>query len=473
MFKNLLSKIDLKSARDQPKMQLLLQALDALSQKSNFVTHLCQAFEDMEPLPHDFLHKFSKALKLSPSQDLMLGTALVHSHRPISKAEGLKFLKSKLTELPTILKEKLSDPLLHELVLAIHNPNFDAKLREASLKYLHHLYSKTLAVEPMPHVLTLLIEDDAMIDNRMATKSADSSGAESNAVLKQIVSSLGPAQVMQDVGYACSQDENTLKVLLRQFGRVLDEAKVARILAMMSTTHTNLEEGIPLSLYDNTQALIDTSALATSKATSWNLDVFIASIASMCPKLDWLTVMHNLDYPEFQIHDLEGFKLITTTYTKATGQTFPYHILLSKWRNLAAQLNMIKFATQTLAQPHQPTLETFATLSPLSKFDGLDAILASAPSPLSSAFASVGLVHALLNISEESGFYAPVAQFLEEGRSFILLLSLVESKVRLSTPIPCVLSHFPPQPHRIESGTTGPLSLPRFLACITFLSLLQ
>lgn len=408
-------------------MQLLLQALDALSQRSNFVTHLCQAFEDMEPLPHDFLHKFSKALKLSSAQDLLLGVSLVHSHRPICKAEGLKFLKSKLTELPSILKEKLSDPLLHELVLAIHNPNFDAKLREASLKYLLQLYrANATPTEPLPHILTLLTEDDTMLDARLAAKSTELS--ESNAALKQIVATMGPAHVMKDVGYACSQDENTLKVILRQFGRVLDEAKVARILAMMSATHTGLEEGIPLALFDNTQSLIDTTALASSKATTWNLDVFIAAIASMCPKLDWLNVMHNLDFPEFQILDLQGFQLIVSAFTKATSQPFPYHILLSKWRNLMAQFNMIKFATQTLAQ--QSNSELLATLSPLSNFQGRDALLAASPSPLSSAFASVGLVNALLAISEESGFYAPVAQFLEEERSFILLLSLVEAKVR-------------------------------------------
>lgn len=411
-------------------MQLLLQALDALSQRTNFVSLLCQAFEDMEPLPHDFLHKLSKALKLSSTQDLLIGISLLHSHRPITKSEGLKFLKSKLQDLPNLLKDKLPEPLLHEFVNAVHNPNFDAKLREASLKYLHSLY-KSLNVEPMPHILTLLAEDEPALELRQMGKTGDLIGAESNAVLKQIVASLGPAQVMQDLGYPCCQDEATLKVLLRQFGRVLDESKVARILGMMCITHKGLEDGISLSLYDNAQPLIDAAALTSSKATCWNLDVLVSVLTVMCPKLDWLTVMHNLDYPEFMVNDLEGFNLLARAYFRATALPFPTHILLPKWRNLSAQLCMIKYAFEayTTSQANNVSRASIAMLSP---FSHLDALMASSPSPLCTALSAVGLVNALLNISEECGYYAPVAQFLETGRSFILLLSLVESKVRPS-----------------------------------------
>ena len=427
VLKSLLGKIDLKSTRDQPKMQLLLQALDLLSTRANFVSLVCQAFDDMEPLPHDFLHKLSKALKLTAQQDLLLGIALIHSHRPISKAEGLKFLKSKLTELPTILKEKLTEPVLHELLQALHNPNFDSKLRDASIKYLQLLY-KSLS-EPMPHMLSLLIEDDTALDYRQTTRGVDTS--ESNAVLKQIVASLGPASVMQDLGYTCCQDESALKVLLRQFGKGIDEAKVARILGMFAATHSGLEDGISLSLYDaavvpttNASATGTGSGSTVSKPVTWNLDVFIAAISSMCPRLDWLNVMHHLDFPEFCVNDQQGFDLLSTAYTKATnGLPFPTHILLSKWRNLNAQLNLIQFATLANASSSTP-----AATASISKFEGLDTLISEAPSPLCVSLANVGIVNALLAISEESGFYAPVSQFLEKGRCFILLLALVESK---------------------------------------------
>jgi hypothetical protein len=383
----------------------------------------------MEPLPHDFLHKLSKALKLSTQQDLLLGISLIHSHRPISKAEGLKFLKSKLTELPTILKEKLPEPVLHELLQALHNPNFDSKLRDASIKYIQQLY-KTFS-EPIPHMLSLLIEDETALDHRQNTRGVDTS--ESNAVLKQIVATLGPASVMQDLGYACCQDESALKVLLRQFGKGIDEAKVARILGMFAATHSGLEEGISLSLYDaavvptsNASATGTASSTATAKPSTWNLDVFITAISSMCPRLDWLNVMHHLDFPEFSVPDQQGFNLLSTAYGKATnGQAFPSHILLSKWRNLHAQLNLIKFATLANAASKNPS-----SSASISKFDGLEKLLSSASSPLCVSFANVGIVNALLAISEESGFYAPVSQFLEEGRGWILLLALVESKVR-------------------------------------------
>ena len=429
MFKNLLSKIDLKSTRDQFKMQLLQQELTTLSNQSNFVSIVSQAFEDMEPLPHDYLHKFSKALKLSGVHDLLLGVSLVHSHRPVSKAEGLKFLKSKLQDLPNIVKSKLPEPLLHELVQALHNPNFDNKLRESSLKYLLQLY-KSFAAEPLPHILTLLAQDDSSLEARQIA--VDPTGAESNAVLKNIVSQLGPARAMQELGYAFCQDEAQLKVLLRQFGKQLDESKVASILAMMSATHQGLEDGISLALFDNSQPLFDSATNpSAAKPITWNLEVFVSAVTSMAPKINWVDVMHNLDQPDFAIADWKGFQLILNTYKLATSQAFPTHVLLSKWRNLPAQINMLKFTIEALAEPSYSAL--VAPVVGLTPFDGLEQLMSASPSPLCTAFASVPIVNALLSISEVPGFYAPVSQVLQSGTSHLLLLAVIESKVRYYT----------------------------------------
>lgn len=435
MLKSLLSKIDLKSTRDQFKMQLLQQELSTLSQRVNFVSLVCQAFEDLEPLPHDYLHKFSKALKLGGAQDILLGVSLLHSHRPVSKTEGLKFLKAKLQDLPNLIKAKLPESLLHELVQALHNPNFDARLREASLKYLLQLY-KSFAAEPLPHILALLAHDDSGALEARHTTTGDPTGAESNAVLKLLVSSLGPAHVMRDLGYLCCQDETYLKVVLRQFGKSLDESKVARILGMMCATHHGLEEGIPLALYDNSQAIIDTSALSTDvKPTTWNLAVFVAAVSAMAPKLNWLDVMHHLDYVEFSPVDLTGFQLLLDVYAKATGSPFPTHTLLSKWRNFSAQISMISFTLETLANPATRALVT--PVAGLGAFAELDALLASS-SPLCAAFAAVPLTSALLQISEECGHYTPVAHIMQAGKSSVLLLAVLESQVR-----PIFSSRFP------------------------------
>lgn len=431
MFKNLLSKIDLKSTRDQFKMQLLQQEIGALANQNNFVSLVCQAFEDMEPLPHDYLHKLSKALKLTGVQDLLLGVSLVHSHRPVSKAEGLKFLKAKLQDLHNIVKAKLPEPLLYELVQALHNPNFDVKLRESSLKYLLQLY-RTFAAEPLPHVLALLAHDDSTLETRQ--NAVDPTGAESNAVLKMLVSSLGPAQVMQDLGYHCCQDETHLKVLLRQFGKQLEESKIARILGMMCNTHQGLEEGISLALYDNSQALIDTGATASSpKPTTWNLEVFVNAVNSMAPKINWTDVMHNLDYAEFSVADLKGFQLLLDVHKRATSQAFPTHVLLSRWSNVSAQINLLRFTLETLADPAKS--ELLAPVAGLTAFDGLEQLTAACPSPICAAFARVPITNALLNISEECGYYTPVSQVLNVGKSPLLLLAIIESKVRNNSQI--------------------------------------
>lgn len=454
MLKSLLSKIDLKSTRDQFKMQLLQQELSTLSNQPNFVSVVSQSFEDLEPLPHDYLHKLSKALKLNGAQELMLGVSLVRSHRPVSKTEGLKFLKSKLQDLTNIVKSKLPEPLLHELVQTLHNPNFDARLRESSLKTLVQIY-KSFNGEPLPHVLCLAALEDCAASDAEKTMGVDpTSSADSNAVLKALVASLGPAQVIQDLGYLVCEDEAYLKVVLRQFGKNLEETKIARILGMMCVTHHGLEDALHLALYDNSQAIIDTAALAsTHKPTTWNLSVFVSAVTAMAPKLNWIEVMHHLDYPEFAVLDIAGFHLLVDVFTKATGNPFPTSTLLSKWRNAGAQISMIKFTLQTLANPD--TANRVTPVERLQKFDGLEQLLASS-SPLHASFDAVPLIDALMQISEGCGYYTSVAQVLKPGKSHVLLLAILESEVR--------------PPRSSDQGLTASTHLPRDFVCDDYLN---
>lgn len=100
-------------------------------------TLLCRAFEVLDPMAHDYLQRFSKALKLTYNQDLLLGCCLSKSHCKSIKSEGLKFLKGKILDATTSMKEWLPQRLIEELLISVFTqPEYDSKTKEILTKML-------------------------------------------------------------------------------------------------------------------------------------------------------------------------------------------------------------------------------------------------------------------------------------------------------------------------------------------------
>lgn len=413
-------------------MQLLVQQLDILSSKPNFVSLVCQTFSDLGPLQPDFLSMLSKNLKLSATQDLLLALSLLHSDQPDTQSEARSFFISKLKELPTTLKEKLPEPVLIELLSSLVVQNIEIPLRNSTLKTLFLVFK--FLNEPIPHTLYYSIDEPTLaeltqLESEMKKSIVEipksHSADDPNTLLKQIISSLGPAQVMQELGYISCQDSDALKILLRQFGRNLDESKVAKMIGMMASTHTGLDESMPKAIQDICGS--HSSQLSTD-ASEWKLDVFVQTVSQMNPKLDWDLILECLDYPEFSVQDSQGFDLLVKTYHIATNSRLPAHFLTYKWKNFQAQLEVIKYAVCA-----DPSKINFSSQHQITEFNGLENILESYESINTAPWKTVNLIDCLLSISDESGFSSNVHQLFNAPKTecpHILILSLTQSKVR-------------------------------------------
>lgn len=82
---------DSKGAKDQLKIQLLKEEIGTLTKQPNFASVICQAFEGIDTLHEEFIVHFSKCLKLTLSQEILLALGLASSAAPNIQAEGTLF----------------------------------------------------------------------------------------------------------------------------------------------------------------------------------------------------------------------------------------------------------------------------------------------------------------------------------------------------------------------------------------------
>ena len=94
---------DPKLQKDQLKAQLLAQEFAKLTAKPNFVTLFCEILSKAQlqtaPLQEDFLHAVAKAVKATSAQQLAMGLGLAQCAEPTLRAEGAKFLRTRLNDL--------------------------------------------------------------------------------------------------------------------------------------------------------------------------------------------------------------------------------------------------------------------------------------------------------------------------------------------------------------------------------------
>mgnify|MGYP001245001717 CR=1 FL=1 len=146
---------DPKLQKDQLKAQLLAQEFHRLATQSNFVTLFCEILAHATlpvSLQEDFLHAIAKAVKASSAQQLAMGLGLAQCADTALRAEGTKFLRTKLNELTTPPGGRdgvaaLPEDLGHGLVFFLERQEGFAKQRTALIKQLNH-------VRGMPHAST-------------------------------------------------------------------------------------------------------------------------------------------------------------------------------------------------------------------------------------------------------------------------------------------------------------------------------
>lgn len=332
---------------------------------------------------------------------------------------GVKFLKSKLAELATTLKERPPEPLLTALLMFIFSsPAFEQKQRENIVKALAKLFPDH---STMPRLMAVLLSDGRALDGRRDFFSRSASELSPvDAILKNIYSTLGAVNVIEDLGYECMSDTIRFVAVVKQFQRPLDEETVARLLGMMATHHPMEDQPDPLS-----------SSPLDVKSTGWNLDVFVSAVSSLAPSLDWSLVVRKLDFPEFKLIDLKGAVLIAQVIRRASSDPFPVRALLSRWNNISGQVSFLRFACAA------PDLFPFATQTQRISAVEVHPPATAATNPrildIIHTWYSSALVEILLTLSAENGYYTDVLAIFEFPRTNcpeVLVLALAQSEVQ-------------------------------------------
>jgi CCR4-NOT transcription complex subunit 1 len=337
---------DQKSQKDQARVQLFIQEIQRLQDAPNFPSLLCQAIERVGNIHDDFLSSFVKTTKLPLAQQIALGVGLVQTGDEVLQAEGLKFMKSKVSDFCQSQQKTLSEGLLHSVWYLMNKHEGFAKQLTAFTKVVKQLhpdfYDSPLAAPFSEYARPMNSKRDLEAD---AAELARENGETS--ISRTVARSVNAAGVMQDLGYGCCADLSTLQNVLSELPP-LNETAVSEIVAMMALTHTGLSESImPLNALSSMGA-----APAESSETTWNLQVFVNATQKAVPSLDWRAVIAGLDSVQFVIRDKTSVRVIVALWRLVTDDPFPAEMFFNDkiWHHRASQIAFLK---QVLLKPDE------------------------------------------------------------------------------------------------------------------------
>lgn len=235
------------------------------------------------------------------------------------------------------------------------------------------------------------------------------------------------SKMIIEIGYSFTSSlEECKSHLMKGGGRDVTAQDVAKIIALMCQTHSNLSDSsinlpTPNAFWPNSSQVNDSTTsgsstqskdkLTTIDNLSWKADVFVQALKEGVPNLNWKEVCLGLDHPEFVIKDRAGLNLLITTIrlgmqTSGMGQNFPAECIYRHWTNVEAQLSLIAAILKS------PDIYSFAdhiySSVPVE-------VLKTPPEPDNKEIAtwkSIHLVEVLLYISE-NGYYNQVLEIFK------------------------------------------------------------
>ncbi|XP_065678715.1 CCR4-NOT transcription complex subunit 1 isoform X1 [Hydra vulgaris] len=418
LFRCLLSFVDFNcdnnSNRDIAQVQLFIEACKELVVKPNFVSVLCYALEKPESLQKSikpsfqFLHSFSKVLKLSKVQEVVFGIGLQSSKNIAFQTAAHAFVKQKLPELLRSYIESeligstsqeaagLGDvaiEVLHLLLAYLLNKNQEESIvSEDQLKSFLNSLRKDFPWERAPAVLAPLLYPAKQIQETSSLNFE----AGNKIKIEMLESNL--MDIMEELGYGCIATREDCRETISHINIAnLTPAVVAMVLAMMARTRVGLDGSGSIQNYS--RCSISTN---DKRPQSWNVEIFIDVLKEIKPSLNWLQVMQELDHPGFFIKDPEGLQLILFAYYKSTNNSsFPIQCLYKTWINTIGQLSWIETSL------NHPDVFCFGDM-PSRSVD--ISLLKSSPDETNRemrTWKSLDLVEILLHLSE-SGSYENV-----------------------------------------------------------------
>eukprot|EP01119_Soliformovum_irregulare_P023182 TRINITY_DN8072_c0_g1_i1.p1 TRINITY_DN8072_c0_g1~~TRINITY_DN8072_c0_g1_i1.p1 ORF type:complete len:2236 (-),score=833.72 TRINITY_DN8072_c0_g1_i1:325-7032(-) len=382
-LKSLVSTIDFTGERSKDSMRVSILNQEIGKMDNLNFTILCQALDDVEIVhqTEDFISQFVKILKLSIGQELIATLAFAQSLISSVSQQAIKHLMKKLPELTG--EVALDETLLHHLLSFTSN--------NEHLRPLGQAFAKNV-LRSLPVVSDLLAP---LIKDEIPHREMFGQDMPRDSFLDELAATCHISALMEDIGYSCCESPSTLKDLLAQFPP-LNELDVARIIGMMARTHAGLDAS-PQPLFVDFPPKQSNSDRGESNLKTWNINIFSDVIKEMYPRLNWPTVIQNLDHPNFFVSDPKGLATVTVVYKKVTKEPFPLEHLFSQWKNTAGQLSFLKVAVSA-----PPDVLNFAPSTNRVDIEGIPG--GKTGGNVNQAWMSVSLIETLLRLAETENY---------------------------------------------------------------------
>jgi len=335
----------------QLKLELLSIVVKYLVHQPNFSTVFCEAMKNTHT-GESILVDLSKTLHLSLPEQIGLGLALADSEDTNQSQEGQNFCKSKITELYQDPTANVSEDLIEQISLFLHQSEGLSKHVPTFLEALSLLQPKAQT----SLLLTPLFTNEVNVVNSLRSFESlcASTGQVSDDILTQLEEATDVANIMEELGYGCTIDVSHCKDILALFSPLKEET-VSKIISMVVRTHTGLEDahGTHATFYTS---MFNSSITDSSWLSSWNIDVLLDSIKQLAPEINWVSVMESLDQEGFYLPDQKAFSILMSIYGKTCQDPFPIQTVCgSVWKNDEGQLSFLRFAVSA-----SPEVFTFA-----------------------------------------------------------------------------------------------------------------
>ncbi|KAG0302024.1 hypothetical protein BGZ98_007861, partial [Dissophora globulifera] len=375
--------------------KLLIDQLRALSKSQTSASLFCEAIsstEKSEALKNFDFEVFINDQPLKALEKTRLALAVLQSSKQDFVAQAERVIRSTTPA----LKDQLSSPdLLLEFIQSL-----DASI----YKYWN---------EPndiVTNVINTLYNNNIPKNVSAAIKEIlDMEDNSESAIL---------AKAMREAGPPCCKSQATVNDVLRQAGfdnsNTPTEQSIARALGMMVSRHTK-------SVSDN----------------GWDFRVFATALNK--GNVDWVKVIHSLDYPRFKVVDASGFEFIVNAFRSAdkTKRPFPLDAFWNQWSNAEGQISLLR---ELVAAPVKLLEQEWASSS---KIFTRDQFAQSSPEVQShasvelesSVWNCISLVETLMALADNE-VHEDVKPILDSGlksNTELLFLGLVQLKTPWST----------------------------------------
>lgn len=266
-------------------------------------------------------------------------------------------------------------------------------------------------------IISILKPSEYSIPEIETTETETSLGSISEAMASRLVpgegtdASNGIANLLQDIGPACTRNANTFRETLAEItstGSGISEPDIARIIFFFSNKGRDADGAALMGISSALLGSLIPGRGNEVSADGWNLNAVVEVLENDYAGVDWISVATSWDFPAFAMKDADQFRTLIELYRAGAKRVPPLGAFTAPWRNAAGQLSVIE-AIMMVSQSVYPC--------PLNEEEMADA---STSSPGNSGvdpqcFASMDILQRLLFLSDIPTLYRRVRDVFVKG----------------------------------------------------------